>query len=141
MVSVDYSVLIQIFNFILLIIALNVVLYKPIRSILKQRNEKISGLEKGIETAKNDAEESEKAFGAGIKQARANGLKQKDALIDEATQEETKIISEINEKAQASLAETRQKIKNDIDGVRADLSKEVDAFANAISEKILGRAV
>ncbi|MCP3924250.1 MAG: ATPase [Desulfobacterales bacterium] len=141
MVSVDGSVLIQIINFILLIIALNVVLYKPIRSILKQRNDKISGLEKGIETSKSDAEESEKAFGAGIKQARANGLKQKDALVDEATLEETKIISEINEKAQANLAETRQKIKNDIDGVRADLSKEVDAFANAISEKILGRAV
>ncbi len=141
MVSVDYSVLIQIFNFILLIIALNVVLYKPIRSILKQRKEKISGLEKGIDTAENDAEESEKAFGAGIKQARANGLKQKDALVDEATQEETKIISEINEKAQVNLAETRQKIKSDIDGVRADLSKEIDAFANSISEKILGRAI
>lgn len=35
MVSVDYSLLVQIVNFILLILILNVVLYKPIRGFLR----------------------------------------------------------------------------------------------------------
>ncbi len=62
MVSVDYSVIIQIINFIILIWVLNMVLYKPIRSILSQRNEKISGMEQGIDTLNADAEEKDKAF-------------------------------------------------------------------------------
>ncbi len=141
MVNVDGSFLIQIVNFLFLILFMNIVLYKPIRAILKQRKEKTEGLEKSIETFTNDARDSENAFASGIKQARAKGLKQKDALIEEASKEEQKIISEINEKAQTSLAETRKSIAKDVDGIRAELEKEIDTFSNAIGEKILGRAV
>ncbi len=141
MVNIDLSLIVQIVNFILLMILLNVVLYKPIRKILLERKEKIAGLEGSIETFNKDAVESEKAFGEGMKEARAKGLKQKDNLVDEASQEEQKIVSEINDKAQANLAEAREKISKDMDGVRADLQKQIDAFANSIGEKILGRAV
>jgi F-type H+-transporting ATPase subunit b len=35
----------------------------------------------------------------------------------------------------------REKIAKDVEVVRASLQKEIDTFANAIGEKILGRAV
>jgi F-type H+-transporting ATPase subunit b len=35
----------------------------------------------------------------------------------------------------------REKIAKDAEDVRTSLQKEIDAFANAIGEKILGRAV
>ena len=141
MVSVDGSFLIQVVNFLFLILFMNIVLYKPIRTILKQRKENVKGLEKSIETFTNDAMDSENAFLSGIKQARAKGLKQKDALIDDAGKEEQKIISEINEKAQANLAETRKIIAKDVDGIRVELEKEIEVFSNAIGKKILGRVV
>jgi F-type H+-transporting ATPase subunit b len=50
-------------------------------------------------------------------------------------------VEQINQKAQANLAEVRDKIEKDAQNVRASLNKEIDTFANAISEKILGRAV
>ena len=56
MVSIDGSLFIQIANFIFLILVLNMVLFKPIRKVLVQRQEKISGLEKDIETADKDAD-------------------------------------------------------------------------------------
>lgn len=141
MVSLNSTVFIQIINFLFLIWALNTVLYNPIRRILSQRNEKITGLEKGIDKSENDALEKDLALKSGIKQARENGLKEKEALENEARAEEVKIIEKINEKARADLAEIREKIVKEAEEARLALLKEVDGFAEEISRRILGRAV
>ncbi len=137
----DGSFLIQMINFIFLIWVLNILLYRPIRKILAQRKEKIDGLELSIVTSDKDAVEKDQAFAAGLKEARAKGFKEKEVLMQQATDEEKEIIADINRKAQAELAEFRDKIKSEADVARQNLQKEVDNFANQICQKILGRAV
>lgn len=141
MIKVDGSLFIQIVNFLFLIWIMNVVLYKPIRNVLIRRKEKMGGLEQNIASAVNDAKEKEESFANGIKEARSRGMKKKDALIQEATQEEKRIVEEINKKAQANMTEIREKISKEAEGVQASLQKEIDSFAQAIGEKILGRAI
>jgi len=141
MISIDWSVLIQIINFLFLIWILNLILYKPIRGILIKRKEKFSGLEADIETAEAEAQAQDQAFDTGIKEARAKGLKQKEVLMQTASDEEKELIGKINEKAQAELAKVREQIAKEADDARETLMKEVDSFAGSISEKILGRAV
>ena len=140
-VTPDGSLLIQIANFVFTIWVLNLLLYKPIRKILKQRKEKVDGLELSIETSTKDAREKDEAFVAGVKEARAKGVEKKNALVQEATDEEKSILAELNQKAQAELAQVREKIKREAETARESLQKEVDGFADRISEKILGRAV
>ncbi len=140
MVSVDGSLFIQIANFIFLIWILNVVLYKPIRKVLTQRKEKITGLEQRIDTIGKDVKEKDDAFSLGIKEAKANGFNEKGVLLQEAADEEREIIEKINKKAQATLAEIRAKIAKDVENVSESLRQELDSFANAIGQKILGRA-
>jgi F-type H+-transporting ATPase subunit b len=141
MIKVDGSLFIQMVNFLFLIWIMNVILYKPIRSVLIRRKEKMGGLELNIATAVNDAQEKEKAFVNGIKEARSRGMKKKDELIQEAAQEEKRIVEEINQKAQANMMEIREKISQEAESVQASLQKEIDSFAHAIGEKILGRAI
>jgi len=140
MISLDGSLIIQIINFLFLIWALNVVLYKPIRKILIQRKEKITGLEQNIDASNIDIKEKDDAFISGLKEARAKGMGEKDALLQVATDEEKTIIGKINQKAQADLAEVREKVAKDAEGVRVSLQEELDDIAIAISHKILGRA-
>ena len=137
----DGSTFIQIVNFLFTIWVLNLLLYKPIRKILKQRKEKIDGLELSIETSAKDASEKDEAFVTGIKEARAKGVEKKNALVQEAADEEKSIIADINQKAQTELAQIRDSIKKEAEVARDSLQKEVDGFADQISEKILGRAV
>jgi len=137
----DASVLVQIVNFLVLIGVLNMVLYKPIRKILAQRKEKIEGLEKSIDSLHDGAGEKDKTYLDGIKSARKNGLVKKEELIQAASEEEKKVIEEINQKSQADLTAIREKILQDTDAVRVSLEKEVDSFAEAIGQKILGRAI
>jgi F-type H+-transporting ATPase subunit b len=141
MVNVDVSLFIQIVNFIVLIWVLNLVLYKPIRKILIQRKEKVLTLQQGAETSLEEARAREADFDQGIKAARARGLKEKDSFLQEAGEEEKRIVGEINAKAQAELASVREKISSDAEAVRAALQGEVEGFAKAIGQKILGRAI
>ncbi|MBC2695849.1 MAG: ATP synthase F0 subunit B [Desulfobacteraceae bacterium] len=140
MISLDGSLFIQIINFLFLIWVLNVVLYKPIRNILIQRKEKITGLEQNIDACNSDIKGKDDAFTSGLKEARGKGMGEKDALIQVAIDEEKMIIEKINQKAQADLVEVREKVAKEAESVRVSLKKELDEIAIAISHKILGRA-
>jgi|WetSurMetagenome_2_1015567.scaffolds.fasta_scaffold40759_3 F-type H+-transporting ATPase subunit b len=141
MVEINASLFIQIANFLILIWALNKFLYKPIRQILSQRKSRISGLEGSIQQSEQDMINKDQALKKGIREAREKGKKEKDALENDARQEEMKIIEGINEKARADLAEIRNKVAKETQSARLTLQKEIDNFADAISRKILGRSV
>ncbi|MBU1182828.1 MAG: ATP synthase F0 subunit B [Pseudomonadota bacterium] len=139
MIKVDVSVFMQIANFLFLIWALNIVLYKPIRKVLLERKEKVEGLEQGIENLNINAQEKEDAFTSGIKDARSKGQIEKELLLSAAQNEEKQLLEKINKKAQDDLAQMRDKIATEAENVRISLQNEVDVFANAIGQKILGR--
>ena len=137
----NISVIIQIANFLVLIWVLNIILYRPIRKIIQQRKEKVQSFETTIETYNSDIQEKDEAFTAGLKAARAKGLNQKDALLQEGIEEEKKLIETVNANAQAELSEVREKIAQDVETTRASLQEKIDEFADDITQKILGRAV
>ena len=140
MVSVDGSIVLQIANFLLLIWILNMVLYKPIRKILLERKEKMVGMQSDIDGSAQQVKSKEDAYADGVRQARAAGQKEKEILMQAAADEEKAIIGNINETAQAELKDVREKIKQEMGTVKAALEDEIDAFADAIGQKILGRA-
>ena len=137
----DWTVGIQIINFLVILWILNLILYRPIRNILRQRKEKIDGLETSIETYNEDAQEKDTAFAAGIKEARARGLNEKEALLQAAAEEEKEIIAKVNKRAQAELADIREKISREAESAKDALQAKVDEFSSDICQKILGRTV
>jgi F-type H+-transporting ATPase subunit b len=136
----DSSLVIQMINFLVLLYVLNLVLYKPIRKVLLERKAKIEGMQDGAEKASADLVAGEDAYKNGLREARADGLKKKEAFIEEASGEEREIIDRINKKAQANLAEIKKQVTDETEQARKALEGEVEAYAKAIGEKILGRA-
>ena len=136
----DISTVIQMINFPVLLYVLNLVLYRPIRNVLIERRAKIEGMKEGAEKAATDMIAGEEAYKSGLKGARTEGLKKKEVFIEEASKDEMEIIDGINKKAQANLAEIKAKVADETDQARKALEAEVEAYAKAIGEKILGRA-
>jgi F-type H+-transporting ATPase subunit b len=140
MVDINWTVIPQIINFLILIFALNIVCYKPIRKILLERKAKVDGLTVNIESTTRESEEKDIAFGVGVREARAKGQKEKEVLMQAAADEEKVIVGKIMDKAREDMAVVKAQIAKDTGDVKAALEKEVDAFADAITQKILGRA-
>ena len=136
----DISLLYQMINFFVLLFVLNLVLYKPIRNVLLERKAKVGGLENDVENASADLIIQKDSYKNGLKEARSKGLKKKEVFIEEASKEEKEIIEQINRKAQADLAEIKKQVLSEAELARKTLEGEVEAYAKAIGEKILGRA-
>jgi len=136
----DISTVYQMINFLILLFVLNMVLYKPIRNVLLERKAKIEGMQNGAEKAQSDLIAGEDAYNNGLKQARSKGLKNKEAFVEEASKEEKEIIDRINKQAQANFAEIKKQVAQETEQARKALEAEVDTYAKAIGEKILGRA-
>jgi len=141
MISIDSSVFIQIANFLILIWVLNKILYRPIREILMKRRDRIAGTQADIEHLIKTSREKDDMYTGGLKAARAQGFKEKEAIITTAEEEEKKAVATISEKAQADLARVKERIGKEAEEIRQSLLQEVDTFATAIGEKILGRSI
>ncbi len=136
----DISLVYQMINFLILLFVLNLVLYKPIRNVILERKAKIEGMQNAAEKAADDLVAGEEEYKNGLRQARAEGLKKKEAFIEEASKEEKEIIDRINKKAQANLAKIKKQVADETEQARKTLEGEVEEYARAIGEKILGRA-
>jgi F-type H+-transporting ATPase subunit b len=141
MISVDYSLFVQIVNFVLLIFIMNAILYKPIRNILAERKKKVKGYKEAIQGLEDDAAQTEQTFQTNVAEAKTKGFQEKEALKQAGQEEERRLIDEINQKAQADLEVVRAQIAKDAEDARGRLKGEIATFSEAIAEKILGRAV
>ncbi|HRF90710.1 MAG TPA: ATP synthase F0 subunit B [Desulfobacter postgatei] len=136
----DISAVYQMVNFLVLLFLLNLVLYKPIRNVLLERKAKVSTLGSGVERASADLDKQKDDYKNGLRQARGEGLKKKEVFIEEASAQEKEIITRINQKAQANFVQIKAQVAEETEQARKALEAEVEVYAKAIGEKILGRA-
>ena len=141
MINIDQSLVYQLINFLLLLIILNAILYKPIRTILKQRAEKMTGLKAEAQKANGDMMQKEQDYQNRLQQARKEGFEQKNIFKLEGQEEEKKLLQQTNQKIEAELTQNRQKIAQQVEEARKKLSGEVTSFSQEIAQKILGRKI
>ena len=136
----DISAVYQMVNFLVLLFLLNLVLYKPIRNVILERKAKVGTLSSGVKRASADLEKQKDDYKNGLRQARGEGLKKKEVFIEEASAQEKEIITRINQKAQANFVQIKAQVAEETEQARKALEAEVEVYAKAIGEKILGRA-
>ena len=137
----NYSVFIQLINFILLLIVLNFVVYKPIRGILAKRRDKIAGLNGDITTNTEGVKSKEEELEALRLEANKQGARAREELKGEGQAEERKLIDAATAEMEASVAKVRAEVAEDIGRARDELKGQVQAFGASLAQKILGRSI
>lgn len=141
LISIDGSLFIQIVNFLLTIFILNQLLYKPIRGILAKRKETITSSQASIGALAEEAKDKDQAYANGLKTARAEAIKKKEAVLQDVADQEKAMMDEVTRNAVAELTRSKEKIEAEKQAIRAALLKDVDQYANLIGQRILGRAI
>lgn len=141
MININITLLIQMANFLILLFVLNLVLYRPIRRIIKQRNQVIDDFTTTISSMTKSAQDAMNTLGQKIREAREQGVGTVQSLKDEAHAAEAKLIAENNQEAQARISQVRKQLESEIQETRGQLQAQVEAFSLAVAEKILGRSI
>jgi len=141
MLSVDYSLFIQIANFLVLLIVLNAILFKPIRKILSQRAAEMTGFEERIQDFLIQSDRSSQELQENMVGARKEGFTHKEELKKEGLEKEKELVQEAMASTGDKVSEAKKKIESDILSARQGLEAEMSAFSRELAEKILGRAL
>ena len=141
MLDINYTLAIQIGNFLILLFLLNIFLYKPIRRIMSQRQEEVDSLQKMIEDYENGSEENEKGIEENIVQARKQGFGEKENLRSQGQKEEQGILEKANAKVEEKMGKNKEEIESRMAAVRKALQDQTAVFSTELAEKILGRSI
>jgi F-type H+-transporting ATPase subunit b len=139
MIDIDWTLYAQIINFLLLVFLLNVVLFRPIRKALKDRQAKLLAQETEINVLTDKGRSLEDEIKEELADARRAGAGAREALKQEGVQAEATLLEEVKRQAEAEWATVEKKIKADMAKARASLKTQSQTFAQLLATKILGR--
>jgi F-type H+-transporting ATPase subunit b len=133
--------LVQVFNFLILMMILIAWVYRPLLRAIRERRERIA---QGLEDARVAAE------------ARANAEKEAEGILAEAQQEASRIVKEATARAEKVAEEIKQKTEAEAENTRQDaileaerekervlteLRSQVAALAIAAAQKVVGETL
>jgi F-type H+-transporting ATPase subunit b len=141
MPELNYTVFIQIVNFILFIFLLNIIVYRPIRGILNKRKEGIDFSLSLIDEWKRKIEKYALEIAAQIDLARKQGIKERASLRDSGLSSEKELLQGAHSQVDREIDKAKNEIKEQIDKARVSLQGEIESYSREMAEKIMGRAL
>ena len=141
MLEINSTFFFQIGNFLLLLLLLNIILYRPIRRVLIQRDDELDSLQKAIEDYQNRSEQNEKDIEEGVILARKEGFSEKEKFKGEGMEQEKTLLQEANSSVEQKIGKAKSEIETKMSDVRKALEEQVAGFSTELAEKILGRSI
>jgi F-type H+-transporting ATPase subunit b len=139
MIDIDWTLYAQIINFLLLVFLLNVVLFRPIRKALRDRQAKLFAQETEINVLTDKGRSLEDEIKEELAAARRAGAGARKTLKQEGAQAEATLLEEVKRQVELEWGTVEKKIKADMAKARASLQKQAQSFAQLLATKILGR--
>jgi F-type H+-transporting ATPase subunit b len=141
MIDINVSMLYQLANFIVLLIVLNFILFKPIRQIMQEREQGIGSSLSDAKTAQERMQGMLEQYNASLADAKQKATTTFNALYQQGLDAQRDMIAAERTKAGEMLDKARADVAASANTARADLKKEADRLSQEITSKLLGRAV
>jgi len=138
-IQLDYTLLIQMANFLVLLFILNKFLYKPILNLLDERRRRLEDSEKLVSDLKEKTSRQWEQYEAELQRARISALAEREKLKAEGSEAERKLLEEAREQASKLMHEARRRLDEDSQKAREVLKTQAQTLGLEMAEKILGR--
>lgn len=139
MISLDWTLLLQFFNFVVLLFIMNKFLYRPLRAIMTQRQEKIVGGHAKARDLESEIEAKMQTYQDQLSAAKAEAANERVKLRKVAHQQESEITGAARQEAAARVQSIREQVEKEAAEAGQTLKGETEALAGQIAAKVLGR--
>jgi len=140
-VSLDYTILVQMVNFIILIFILNALLYKPILGIIGKRKQKMDESDSEIKRMNQTVEQKMAEYEEKVRLAKVDAMEQKNAIVKEGSDVAKGIIDAVRGEIPAMMEQFHAKMEKEVEEARAILHSQSQKISLDIAEKVLGRSI
>ncbi len=139
-VDIDGTFFIQAGIFLVLMVLLQQLLFKPWLEVQARRNEKIDGAFAQAEALERKAKQYESEYAEDLRKAREAALTMRSKSRHEKEAEGETLVSSARSEAAAELGAEKARIRDEATKARSALEGRIDELAENITQKVLGRS-
>jgi F-type H+-transporting ATPase subunit b len=141
MVSIDYTALVQIVNFVLLMFILNTLLYKPILGVIEKRKEQMEKSDGEVKRLRQEVEQKLAEYEEKVRLAKLEAMEQRNALVKEGADLAKSTIEAVRSEIPMLMEQFNARMGREVDAARAILHSQSRKISLEIAEKVLGRSI
>jgi F-type H+-transporting ATPase subunit b len=140
-IELNLAFFVQLINFGILVLVLNIFLYKPIRKVLADRRQVVDGAREKTAAVDLEVQEKMALYEVRLREAKASASERRAESLKQAQAEETSVLEKARTEAGASLGTIRDRVAKEAADARVLLRQQAELLSDDISEKILGRSL
>jgi len=138
-ISLNITFIFQLVNFLLLMMLLNVLLYRPIRKILADRAAEIAGGHEKAAEVDRDVQEKMALYETRLREAKAKASEERGVMKMDALAEESAVLDKARKEATDSMNLLKGQVAKEAASAREFLREQTRSLSLEICEKVLGR--
>jgi F-type H+-transporting ATPase subunit b len=140
-IELNVAFFVQLINFGILIVVLNIFLYKPIRKVLSDRRQVIDSAREKATSVDLEVQEKMALYETRLREVKSEATSIRANALKQAQTEETVLLEAARQEAATCLGTIRDRIARESAEARKILTSQADALSGEICEKILGRSL
>src|SRR6266436_9229960 len=141
LISLDKSLIIQAFNFLLLLFLLSKLLYKPLMAKMDERSQAIQKSLDEAQAARAEAQKERAEHAAKIQAAHGEAQAIRAEALKEAAEEQRRLVDAAKAEAARLVASARQELEQDVRRARQELRREVADLAIGVSQQLIKKSL
>lgn len=127
------------FFFIALMVYLQIVFFKPLLEVMRERRRQTEGVRKLAEEAFATADQKTAEFERALQAARAEIYKDQEAMRQRWLAEQAETLASARAEADAKIREARAEISQDIERAKEELASSAASLSEQIVQQLVGR--
>jgi len=141
LISVDWSLAVQVVNFLFLLAILYRFLYKPLLGKMEERTVAIKRSLDEAQAARAEAARQQEENATRLRAAYAEAQSIRAAALQEAAEEQRKLVDSARREAQQLVESAKAQMDSDVRRAREELRREVSEIAVTVAEKLVRRSL
>jgi F-type H+-transporting ATPase subunit b len=141
LISVDWSLAVQMVNFLFLLAILYRLLYKPLLAKMEERTVAIKASLEAADAARAEATRQQEENAGRLRAAYAEAQAIRAAALKEAGEEQRKLVDSARREAQQLVESAKAQMESDVRRARDELRREVSEIAITVAEKLIRKSL
>ena len=137
--DIDITVIYEMIGYFVLLLLLNILLYKPVLKVLRRREDLIGGTFKKASDMDKEVDDGLADYESKLREAALKGYEENNRQRQAALDEERKMIDAAGAEISRDLAEKRREMLGAKRTAMADLTEETSSISRVVVEKLLDR--
>jgi len=140
-INLNMTLLVQVVNFLILIVLLQRFLYKPLTQFLATRADGIKRSLEEAKAARDAAAKAQQEYEARIAATRREAAALRESAVREVEEERQRLLKVSRDEAARLLTEAKAQIEQEVKRAKAELRAEVVGLSLGVAERLIGRSL